>query len=298
MSPDTNIRSDNRPVAGILWMFGAGASFVGVNTIVRYLGTAIPSPESAFIRFLFGVLFLSPALIAAIRNGIPRALVPLLALRGALHTAAVMMWFFAMARIPLAEVTAIGYLNPIVVTTGGVIMFREKLTGIRLAAIVAAIAGALIVIRPGFREVLPGHIAQLGAALCFGLSYLAAKRLSSRLPASALVAIMSVSVTLGLAPFAFAVWQTPTVTQTAWLALVAAFASAGHYCMARAFAAAPLAVTQPVTFLQLVWATLVGALVFNEGVDPYVLAGGGLIIAAIMALTLREAQSRRAEAIA
>jgi drug/metabolite transporter (DMT)-like permease len=63
--------------------------------------------------------------------------------------------------------------------------------------------------------------------------------------------------------------------------------------MARAFAAAPLTVTQPVTFLQLVWASLLGALAFDERVDPYILLGGAMIIAAISYMTWREAQIRR-----
>jgi drug/metabolite transporter (DMT)-like permease len=61
--------------------------------------------------------------------------------------------------------------------------------------------------------------------------------------------------------------------------------------MSRAFAAAPLAVTQPVVFLQLVWASLLGVLVFDEGVDPFVILGGAVIIGAISWLTWREARS-------
>ena len=92
-----------------------------------------------------------------------------------------------------------------------------------------------------------------------------------------------------LAPFALWVWVPVGAVQVAWLALVAAFATAGHYTMTRAFAVAPLTVTQPVTFLQLVWATLLGALVFGEGVDAAVLLGGAVIIGAISYMTWREA---------
>ena len=74
---------------------------------------------------------------------------------------------------------------------------------------------------------------------------------------------------------------------------MAVFATSGHYCMSRAFAVAPLTVTQPVTFLQLVWATLLGALVFGEGVDGFVLLGGGVIIGAISYITWREARLKR-----
>ena len=76
---------------------------------------------------------------------------------------------------------------------------------------------------------------------------------------------------------------------------MAVIATAGHYFMTRAFQAAPLTVTQPVTFLQLVWATLLGSLVFGEAVDPYVLIGGGMIIGAISYITWREARVGRIE---
>ena len=111
--------------------------------------------------------------------------------------------------------------------------------------------------------------------------------------AAAIVAVMSVSVTLGLLPLAVWVWVPVSLVQLAWLALVAAFATSGHYCMTRAFRSAPLAVTQPVTFLNLVWATLLGLAVFGESVDPWVIAGGAIIILAISLLTWRESRAQR-----
>ena len=88
------------------------------------------------------------------------------------------------------------------------------------------------------------------------------------------------------------VWVPVSLEQLMWLGLVAGFATTAHYCMTRAFRVAPLTVTQPVTFLQLVWATLLGALVFGEGVDLWVILGGGIIIAAISWVTFAEARER------
>lgn len=133
----------------------------------------------------------------------------------------------------------------------------------------------------------------MGTALLFAGSYLMAKPLSGRAGAGTVVAMLSIWVTVGLAPFAIAVWVPPGPDDLAWLSLVALFATAGHYSMTRAFAAAPLAVTQPVTFLQLIWATLLGAAVFGEPVDVWVLSGGGLIMAAASFITWREAVLRR-----
>jgi drug/metabolite transporter (DMT)-like permease len=271
-------------------MLAAGLSFVGVNAIVRYLGTDLPAAQSAFLRFGFGMVILLPALFAVLRDGLEPGLLRLYAGRGVLHTVAVVLWFYAMARIPLAEVTAIGYLNPVLVTLGAALFFGEKLTGARVAAFGVALIGAVIILRPGLREVTLGHWAQLGAAVFFAGSYLFGKALSGRASAAAVVAMLSVSVTLGLLPFAVWVWVPVTGAQLAWLAMVAAFATLGHYCMTQAFQAAAMAVIQPVTFLQLLWATLLGTLLFGESLDVYVLIGGAVIIAAISFVTLREAR--------
>lgn len=237
------------PATGILWMLASGLNFVAVTGIVRHLGTELPAVEAAFLRFAFGLLFLLPTLWPVLRAGFAPGLLPLFCLRGAIHTLAVTLWFFAMARLPVAEVTAIGYLNPIVVTIGAALVFGEKLALRRILAIAVAFAGALVILRPGLREIAPGHLAQLGAAVSFGLTYLVAKSLSDKVPAGAVVAMMSLTVTLGLAPFALLFWVPPDALQLFWLALVAIFATAGHYCMTRAFTSAPLTVTQPVTFL-------------------------------------------------
>lgn len=286
----TAISEKNRPVEGVLWMLATGLAFVFVNGIVRYLGTALPAAESAFIRFAWGLLFLAPSLLPLLRSGISPALFKLFALRGALHTVAVMLWFYAMARITISEVTAIGYLNPIIVTLGAGLFFGEGFRPARMAAVGLAMLGALVVLRPGLRELSPGHLAQLGAAFGFGLSYLVMKRLTQLAPASTVVAVMALSVTLGLAPFALAVWQPVSLSQLLWLGAVAVFATAGHYCMTRAFACAPMTVTQPVTFLQLVWATALGWSVFGEPVDAWVILGGTIILAAVLFLTWREAR--------
>lgn len=282
-----------RPVEGALWMLLTGLCFVAVTGIVRHLGTELPAAQSAFVRFGWGVVFLLPTLGPMLRAGFPPGTLRLFGWRGVAHTAAVVLWFYAMARIPVAEVTAIGYLNPVLVTLGAALFFGEALAMRRIVAVGVALVGALIVIRPGLREVTDGHLAQLGAACFFAVSYLFAKRLSQQVPAGAIVGVLSVTVTLGLLPLAIWVWVPMSVAQWLWLALVAGFATGGHYAMTRAFRAAPLAVTQPVTFLQLIWATLLGALVFGEGVDVFVLLGGAVIIAAISYITWREAMIKK-----
>ena len=131
------------------------------------------------------------------------------------------------------------------------------------------------------------------AAVVFAGSYLLAKVLADEARPVMIVTMLSIFVTIGLAPFAFAVWITPTPQELLILAGVAFFATAGHFTMTLAFAAAPVTVTQPVTFLQLVWATILGVVVFAEPVDLWVVLGGAVILGSVTFITWREAMLKR-----
>ncbi|QBY02729.1 DMT family transporter [Rhodophyticola sp. CCM32] len=274
-------------------MLVTGACFVAVTAIVKIVGNDVPPAQSAFLRYVLGLVFLIP-MIRPILNAqlTPRAL-KLFGIRGVAHSLGVICWFYAMTQIPIAEVTAMNYVNPVYVTLLAVVFLGEKLAARRILAIVVALIGAAIILRPGFRALNLGHLAMMFTAISFAVGYLIAKMMTDEFGPVVVVGMLSITVTLGLAPFAYAVWVPVTLVQVGWLFLVAVFATAGHYTMMLAFAAAPLTVTQPVTFLQLVWATLLGAVAFGEPPDIWVITGGGLIIAAISFMTWREAVLRR-----
>ncbi|WP_271949441.1 DMT family transporter [Ruegeria faecimaris] len=282
-----------RPLAGMFWMFSAGLSFVVMTALVKSLGTSMDPIQAAFLRFVFGLVFLLPALRLIVRTPLTRRHLTLFGIRGVVHAIAVMLWFFSMTRIPLAEVTAMNYMTPVYVTLGAVLFLGEKLAFRRIAAIGVALIGVAIILRPGFRDISVGHVTMLGTSLTLGASYLLAKMLVRDLPPSVVVAHMSIWVTMALIPFAIAVWSPPSLHDLGVLFLVACFATLGHYLMTLALQAAPVAVTQPVTFLQLIWATLVGALVFHESVDLWVVAGGTLILLAVSFIAWREAVLNR-----
>ena len=281
------------PAIGVFWMVVTGLCFVAVTAVVKIVGPTVPPAQSAFLRYALGLVFVIPMIRPMLNANLSRRALKLFALRGAVHTLGVMSWFYAMTQITIAEVTAMNYLNPIYVTILAAIFLGERLALRRIMAVVMAFCGALIILRPGFREISPGHIAMMFTAVVFAVGYLIAKIMADETSPAVVVGMLSVTVTIGLAPFAWAVWVPPTLEQLGWLFLVAVFATAGHFTMTMAFKAAPLTVTQPITFLQLVWATLLGALAFGEPADIWVILGGAMIIAAISYITLREAMLRR-----
>lgn len=276
-------------MVGMFWMLVTGLCFVAVTVMVKIMGPGMPPAQAAFLRYLLGLVFLLPMLRPMLNTRLTRRHWTLFSLRGLLHAVGVAMWFYAMTRIPLSELTAMNYLAPVYVTIGAALFLGEKLAARRVAAVVMALIGTAIILRPGFREVSPGHLAMLLAALVMGGSYLLAKVLVDEVSPVVVVSMLSIFVTVILAPFAALVWVAPTWAEIGILFCVAFFATAGHYTMTLAFRAAPVTVTQPVTFLQLVWATALGALFFNEPADIWVIIGGSLILAAISYITWREA---------
>lgn len=283
----------SRPIAGVFWMLATGLCFVAVTALVKYLGPRVPAPEAAFLRYVMGLVFLIPILPRVLRERLSGRQWSLFGLRGLTHSVGVALWFFAMTQIPIAEVTAMNYLSPVYVTIGAALFLGERLAFRRILAVVAALIGAMIILRPGFREINVGHLAVLGTALLFAISYIVAKLMSDETSPGMVITMLSLMVTIGLAPMAWAVWVPPSLSDLAILFLVASFATAGHFMMTLAFRAAPITVTQPVSFLQLVWATALGALVFAEPVDLWVIVGGGLILGSVMFITWRETVLKR-----
>lgn len=283
----------SRPIVGILWMLFTGLCFVAVTALVKYMGPRIPAPEAAFLRYLMGLVFMLPLLRAMLKTKVDKVLFFQFGVRGVSHAMGVMLWFYAMTQIPIADVTAINYLSPVYVTLGAALFLGERLAVRRIAAVIAALVGAAIILRPGFREISSGHWAMMLAAVVFGGSYLLAKVTVDKAGPPIVVGMLSVWVTVSLAPFAWAVWVPPTWSEIGILFAVAFFATLGHYTMTLALAAAPVAVTQPVTFLQLVWATVLGVVVFLEPVDMWVVLGGTLILGSVSFIAWREAVLNR-----
>ncbi len=288
-TPDIPAQPAARPGRGIFWMFVTGLCFVTVTASVKMVGDTVPSTQAGFLRYALGLVFLLPMLPSVRRATFDRKIGTMLFARGACHALAVSMWFYAMTRIPISDVTALNYLNPVYVILLAVLFLGERLGPWRIAAVCVAFLGTLIIIRPGFREIDTGHIVMLFAAVAMAGSYFLAKLLSQRLAPEVVVFYLSVLVPILLAPVAWAVWVPIGWVDLGWLFVCALFATVGHYTMTLAFRAAPLAVTQPVTFLQLLWATLLGVVVFGEPVDGFVILGGTMIIAAVSFITWREA---------
>ena len=278
----------NQSIIGILWMVLTTILFVGVTATVRYLEGEVPAPQAAFLRYAIGTLFLIPSLISLTKIKPNKPLLQKFVLRGLVHSIGVTLWFYAMSVMPVAEVTAIGFLTYIFVSIGASIFLKEKLHRHRLAAILISFIGALIVLRPGFKVIESGQFGMLMATVVFTVSYLIAKIVSKERSSSEIVAMLSIFTTIFLIPSAIYSWEPLSIKAFLILSFTALIATVGHITMTKAIKAAPMVVTQPILFLQLVWASMVGLFIFNEKFDPFVILGGTIIMLCVCYVSYRE----------
>lgn len=288
-----NHSTNNTTSRGIFWMFITGLCFVSVTVSVRYIGPRIPAAESAFIRYLVGTLLLLPVYYRIYRGTIRIRATAMMGVRGVAHGLGVILWFFAMANIPIAQVTALGYLTPVVVTVAAAIFLKEKLHTRRVVAVMVGFVGVLVIVRPGFSEISIGQLAQLATTPLFAVSMILAKKLTEESEPLAIVAGLSLVCTVTLLVPALVNWVMPNTIEVLLLSLTAVFATYGHYAMTLAFKYAPLTALQPISFLQLVWASLAGILLFSESVDFYVVLGGAILVLSASYIAHRESQLNR-----
>ena len=270
----------------------SGLCLVGVTGIVRWLGSELNPIQAAFIRYVFGLILVVPIFIKLRFSGQRSKRIGLLAIRGAIHGMAVMCWFFAMTQIPVAEVTALGFTSSIFITIGAIIFLREPIYLHRIVAVVIGLIGTMVILRPGIQAINIGATVLLISAFLFSCSLLMAKTLTKIETYTTIVAVLSLFATITLLPFAIIVWKTPNAWELFWLLMTAILATAGHYAMNRAFQISEITALQPVMFLQLVWATLLGLIMFNESPDIWVWIGGGIIVATATISARRDHRTR------
>ena len=278
----------NQSIIGIMWMVLTTILFVGVTATVRYLEGEVPAPQAAFLRYAIGTLLLTPSLITLIKIKPNKPLMSKFLLRGLVHSFGVTLWFYAMSVMPVAEVTAIGFLTYIFVSIGACIFLKEKLHKHRITAVIISFVGALIILRPGFKVIESGQLGMLMATVVFTASYLIAKIVSKERSSSEIVAMLSVFTTIFLIPSAIYSWEPISLEAVLILAFTALIATIGHITMTQAIKAAPMVVTQPILFLQLVWASMVGLFLFDEQFDLYVIIGGTVIMICVCYVSYRE----------
>jgi drug/metabolite transporter (DMT)-like permease len=281
-------------VRGMLWMAATGVLFTLLNATMKKLSHELDPWLVGFLRYLLGAMvMLAPALRFGVRELWPKA-PKLQILRGAFHAGGMLLWFAALPSVSISELTAIGFAGPIFICLGAALFLNERMTGARWAAVLVGFAGVLLVLNPfgagGFSGVSTGMLLMLASGPVFAASFLVAKVLTRHDRSDVMVLWQHLVVSMLLLPFAIVLWAMPTPGQWALLLLCGFLGSGGHYCMTRAFRVADISAVQSVKFLELVWAALLGFVMFGATPGGWTLAGGAVILASTLWLARRESR--------
>jgi len=276
------------------WSIASSFLFVVLNSLMRELTLQMHAYEVQFLRYFMGLVVMLPLMLrAGLATYRPKNILGQFT-RGAVHTVGLILWFVAVTHITIADTTAISFTTPIFIMLGAVLLFKEPMRWERWLASAIGFAGVLIVVGPK----LTGQggwysLVMLSASPVFAASFLITKALTRYERVEVIVAWQAISITVLSLPLALLHWTWPSLLQ--WLLLLACglLGSSAHYCLTRSYARADMSATQSVRFLELVWATLLGWMVFGDSVSSSTLMGGVVICASTLWIARRETRGPR-----
>jgi drug/metabolite transporter (DMT)-like permease len=292
-----NPGSRNHPVAAMLLVTTSMALLVGIAAAARSAALAGVDPlQIMFFRNFFCVVLMLPLLYrrgwSLVQTSQPR----LYGFRVAVSFFAMLTYFEALARLPMGEVTAIGFLAPLFGALFAIFLLGEHVGLQRWAALLAGFAGAMIMLRPGGTAFGSGQVFALGWAMAMGLVGPLVKQLTAADDADRIVFITNlVSVPISLIPALF-VWSWPPLSVLPQLILLGVFAVLGHLTLVRGLAISDASLAMTFDFSRLPFSVAVGYFVFGELIDVWTWVGAIVIFAAAALVTHREAKLARAHA--
>lgn len=280
-------------VRGILLAVVNGLLLSGIAAVGKEVTTNLPAFQVAFIRAVLILIFLAPWFHRIGWREIRPNRLGIHLLRGVVSAAAVLLWFWALPRVPLADLIALEFTSPLFVIIAAILFLGEKAVAWRIGALIVGFAGAMIIVRPGFTDISIGVIAVLVSAVCFAANRVLAKLLLRTNTATTCIAVRAGLITLFMMPLALWVWQEPTAAQWGWLLLLGVFSVVNQFTATWAIKLADLGAIEPVNFLRLVWGALIGLALFAEIPSALTLLGGTIMVGSVVYVTRRERSEAR-----
>jgi drug/metabolite transporter (DMT)-like permease len=282
----------SRPLVGILFMCAAHMLFPVMNGLVQVLSDRYSSEQIVWARTASHLIFVL-ALFTP-RHGL-RIVVSnrpgLQLMRSLLVLATTMLFFSGLVYVPLAKAASISFAGPFLIVLLAWPMLGERISGHRLAAVVAAFIGVLVVVRPGTEVFHWGSLLILASAVTYAFDQVFTRRVAEydRAETSAIYSVLIGTVVMSVIT-AFAWTTPPTWTDVGLLAMLGVIGGLGHWCVAKSMTYAPANLVAPFMYVQMIGAVIVGYLLSGTLPDLGTWVGSAIIIAAGLFIGLREAR--------
>jgi len=278
------------PPSAVFMIVGAVACFSVLDGVIKSLSVRHPVPLLVWARWGFQVLAMLLWLAPKMGAGMLRTRhLRMQLLRGVLLVGSSLFFMTALSHLPLADATALNYTTPTIVIVLAIVFLNERLTPARLAFVIAGLAGMLMIVQPG-AEIFKGtSLFALGSAGCYALYQITTRMVAADDPRVSLFypALIGTLLMTFVWPW-FGSRIDVAWTDVAWLAGIGVLGTIGHFLLILAFQRAPASALTPFTYIQVVFATLIGWLVYDDFPDALTLAGMALIAGSGLLLTWHE----------
>jgi len=280
--------------AALLMLLGSSCVAVQLSAI-RIASATLHPFEIALFRSLVGFLVILPFLgrlgLHTLRIRQPGRL----ALTSVGVLVSMILFFMAVAEMPLAEVMALSFTKPLFATLGAAVLLHEAVRARRWAAVLVGFLGVLIVLRPGTQTVSLYAVLVLFSALVLATVALLVKRLTETESATTIVLYQAVFMTALSVPLALLYWRTPGLAEAPLLVVIGALGTVSWLCMTRAFALVDASIVMPFEFARLPLTALAAYLLFAEVPTLWTWLGGAVIFGSTAYITHREIRAAAAD---
>jgi len=281
--------SPDRPAVGIMLMIGGVASFAVMDATIKWLSSDFPVSQIVALRSWFGLPFLF--FLVFLEGGIStlktRRPIPHL-FRYLLVLGLSFSFFWVLSRMKLVDAIAITFAAPILIAALSVPILKEPVGLHRWSAILVGFIGILVILRPGAGVFQWAAVVALGSAAVYALLMITTRALKSTESTAALMFYPQFGMAITGLFFVPFYWQTPGLNELGLFAIAGAFGSIGILCLTNAFRLAPVATVSPFEYTALIWATILGYLLWQELPDKYTLLGTCIVIASGLYILYRE----------
>jgi len=276
---------------GILMAVLATISYAVVDTLSKFQAREYPVGMIVWARYAVPLLVLLSVFFPRRGRGMLRTAFPVIQLlRGVLLTAGTIFIVLAYRVMPIAEAQAISFIHPVLLTLLAVVFLGETVSRLGWAAVLLSFSGVLIIVRPGGGLFTPAALLPLGLALCFSLYQMFTRVIATKessLNSLFCVLLVGSVVTSLVLPF---VWVVPTPKGIFFFALIGISSGFGHFFTIKALEYAPASLLAPFAYVQLLWVSIFGILVFGDFPDGITIIGMAIVVAGgLLAATSRQA---------
>jgi drug/metabolite transporter (DMT)-like permease len=285
-------------IQGAVWLVSGGFIFTSNSAMIRLLSAEIESVQTAFFRAFFSVVLLSPMILTGRVKPWKSERLQGHFWRTAMGTTSMVLGFYAVSMLPLADATALAFSQPLFSVVLAALVLREKVRWRRWSATIVGFIGVLVMVRPGSGSLQPGAAVALLNALASATSILLVRRLSDSEKPLMILTQFAIFSTILLALPAIWFWKWPSAWGWTLAIGVSISATIGQYFWVQAFAVGEMSAVAPFDYLRLPFAVFVGWMIWSETPVIWTYVGAAIVIASALYIAYRESQLMRERRLA